>query len=102
MACPACGATDALERVRLGSQGTIHAHTVVHRSYPGVKTPFVSVVVDLDGGGTVRGTLTDVDPLAHLPVDLRVDMVFRDTGQRDKEGRPFLSYFFVPEGRTAP
>ena len=27
----------------------------------------------------------------------RVEMVFRDTGQRDKEGRPFLCYFFVPE-----
>jgi uncharacterized OB-fold protein len=96
MACAACGETTAIETVRLGTRGLIHAHTVVHRSYPGVKTPFISVVVDLDGGGTVRGTLTDVDPLAPLPSDLRVEMVFRDSGQRDKEGRSFLSYYFVP------
>lgn len=101
LACPACGSRKSLEAIALGTRGTVHAHTVVHRSYPGVKTPFVSVVVDLDGGGTVRGTLTDVDPLAEVSADLRVDMVFRDTGQRDKEGRAFLSYFFVPAGAAS-
>ena len=101
LACPACGARDTLKSVRLAQSGRIAAHTVVHRSFPGVKTPFVFVVVDLDGGGTVRGTLVDVDPLAELPAEQRVDMVFRDTGQHDPDGKPFLSYYFVPEGSAA-
>lgn len=98
-ACQACGERKAIERVRLGTRGVIYAHTVVHRSFPGVKTPFVSVVVDLEGGASVRGSLVDVDPLGELPE--KVAMVFRDTGQKDKSGRPFLSYFFVPEGLAA-
>lgn len=99
LACPACGETRALERVRLSTRGAVHAHTVVHRSYPGIETPFVAVIVDLDGGATVRGTLVDVDPLATPPA--RVEMVFRETTQRDADGRPFLCYVFVAEGRSA-
>jgi len=53
--------------------------------------------VDLDGGGSVRATLIEIDPLAPVPAELRVKMVFRDTGQRDAQGRSFLSYFFIPE-----
>ena len=102
LACPACGARDALAPVRLGCAGAIAAHTVVHRSFPGVKTPFVFVVVDLDGGGSVRGTLVDVDPLAEIPADQRVEMVFRDTGQADPAGRPFLCYYFTPKEGAAP
>jgi uncharacterized protein len=96
LACPACGNRDRIEHVNLAASGTVQAHTVVHRSYPGVKTPFVAAAVALDGGGTVRGTITDIDPLAPLPDEMRVRMVFRDTGQRDAQGRHFISYFFVP------
>lgn len=99
LACPACGETHALEPVRLSARGCVHAHTVVHRSYPGVETPFVAVIVDLDGGATVRGTLLDVDPLAEPPA--RVEMVFQETAQRDAQGQPFLCYGFVPERRPA-
>jgi len=96
LACPACGARDSFDRIELSTAGTVRAHTVVHRSFPGVKTPFVAVVVDLDGGGAVRGTLIDVDPLG--PVPAHVKMVFRDSGQQDKQGKPFISYMFVPSG----
>lgn len=95
LGCPACGSR-TVEPVELATTGTIAAHTVVHRSFPGVTTPFVSVVVDLDHGGAVKGTLAGVDPLA--PPPKRVRMVFRDTGQKDPQGQPFLCYVFVPEG----
>lgn len=101
LACPACGTRDTLRPVRLGRTGRIAAHTVVHRSYAGVKVPFVFVVVDLDGGGSVRGTLIDADPLAELAAEQRVDMVFRDTGQKDPDGKSFLSYYFVSQGSAA-
>jgi uncharacterized OB-fold protein len=99
IACPACGERTRIETVALGGGGTVHAHTVVHRSYPGVATPFVAVVVDLDSGGTLKGTLADVDPLAPPPE--RVELVFRDSGQRTHEGKPFLCYCFVPAGAGA-
>jgi uncharacterized OB-fold protein len=101
LACPACGARDSLEALHLARAGRIAAHTVVHRSLPGVEVPFVSVVVDLDRGGSVRGKLTGVDPLGDLSGEQRVAMVFRGTGQRDHSGKPFLCYYFVPEGSAA-
>jgi uncharacterized OB-fold protein len=99
IACPACGNRTAVETVTLGGRGTVHAHTVVHRSYPGVQTPFVAVIVDLDSGGTLKGTLTDVDPLA--PPPQRVELVFRPSAQHTREGNPFLCYYFIPAGSDA-
>ena len=99
IACPACGNRAAVETVALEGPGTVHAHTVVHRSYPGVRTPFVAVAVDLDSGGTLKGTLADVDPLASPPD--RVELVFRDSGQRTREGKAFLCYYFIPAGSDA-
>lgn len=97
MACASCGRRDAIEPVRLGNRGTLYNYTIVHRSYPGVAVPFVSAIVDLEGGGSLRGTLIDVEPdPAKLPRDMPVDIVFRDAGQTNKEGKHFLSYFFAP------
>lgn len=101
LACPACGARDTLRPTLLAHAGRIAAHTIVHRSFPGVQVPFVFVVVDLEGGGSVRGTLVDFDPMAELPAEQPVQMIFRDTGQRDRDGKPFLSYYFAPHGSAA-
>ena len=51
-ACPRCAAIGKLEPVRLAERGRLYAYTVVHRSFPGVKVPFVAAVVDLEGGGS--------------------------------------------------
>jgi uncharacterized OB-fold protein len=99
IACPACGDRTASSAGTLGGTGTVHVHTVVHRSYPGVATPFVAVVVDLDSGGTLMGTLVDVDPLSPPPG--RVELVFRDSGQRTHQGLPFLCYYFIPAEKDA-
>ncbi|MGE4322719.1 MAG: Zn-ribbon domain-containing OB-fold protein [Sphingobium sp.] len=97
VACPSCGGRDTLSTVKLGTKGKVYSYTIVHRSYPGVKTPFVAAVVDLDEGGSLKGTLLDVEAdVAKLPADMPVEIVFRDTGQKNKEGKPFLGYYFVP------
>jgi len=101
VACPACGARGSLKVEALGRTGTVAAHTLVSRSLPGVRTPFFSVVVDLDGGGSVRGTLNGVDPKAELPAGQRVEMVFGESAQRNAEGKQFLCYHFEPEGSAA-
>lgn len=97
LACAACCQRDGIEPLSLGTTGTLYNYTIVHRSYPGIPVPFVSAIVDLDGGGTLRGTLVDVEPdPVKLPRDLRVDIAFRDTGQTGPQEKPFLSYLFVP------
>jgi uncharacterized OB-fold protein len=37
------------------NSGTLYAYSIVHRSFPGIEVPYVSAIVDLDGGGTVEG-----------------------------------------------
>src|SRR5438128_2656457 len=87
MACDSCGRRDTVAPIHLSQKGSLYNYTVVYRSFPGVETPFVSAIVDLEGGGSLKGTLLDVEPVPEkLPRDMPVDVVFRDTGQKDKEG----------------
>jgi uncharacterized protein len=96
-ACGNCFAVGGFSPVRLSDTGRLYNYTIVYRSFPGIKTPFVSATVDLDGGGTVRGNLVDVeaDPAA-VKFDMPVKMVFRDTGLTDDSGATFISHYFVP------
>jgi uncharacterized protein len=60
--------------------------------------PYVSAVVDLEGGGTVKGNLINVkpDPSA-IKMGMPVRVVFKDAlGRKDKQGNSYLSYFFEP------
>lgn len=97
LACGSCGRRDTIALTKLSERGTLYTYTIVRRSFPGVAVPFVDAIVDLEGGGSIKGTLleAEADP-AKLPSDMPVKVVFRDTGQKDKEGRHFLSHFFVP------
>jgi uncharacterized OB-fold protein len=101
MACAACGMND-IAHVRLADTGRIRTCTVINRSYPGVPVPFIAAVIDIDGGGVVRGTLRapiPTNPVAEVgkPVRIFVD----DTGQRDPVGRPFYSHVFRPMEASA-
>src|SRR5215469_7599343 len=98
LACGSCGRRDTIASTKLSERGTLYSFTIVARSFPGVAVPFVEAIVDLEGGGTIKGTLLDAEPdPAKLPRDMPLKVVFRDTGQKDKEGRHFLSHFFVPQ-----
>lgn len=102
LACPACAAPNSLQPIRLALTGRVHSHTIVHRSYPGVAVPFVAAVVDLDGGGSIKGILRDVpSEQGAFPADMAVRVVFRDTGQRDPNGREFVSHYFEPAEGSA-
>jgi uncharacterized OB-fold protein len=98
-ACSACYARGSLQPLVLRTTGRLQNYTIVHRSYPGVKTPFVAAVVDLDGGGVLKGTLRDMDPTAaHLEPGAAISVLFDDTGQRDRQGRVLISYYFKGVG----
>jgi uncharacterized protein len=60
-ACARCGKPDFGTR-RLSADGTVRAFTIVHRASPDVPVPYVSAIVDLDGGGVVKANVVDVEP----------------------------------------
>jgi uncharacterized protein len=95
--CNACGARELMESIRLSETGTLYSYTIVHRSFPGVQTPFIAAIVDLDGGGALQGTLLglEADP-AKIPFGLPVQVIYRHSGQTSADGRPFHSYYFAP------
>lgn len=96
-ACAACGAADAISHVRLADSGRIRTATVISRSYPGVPVPFIAAVIEIDGGGIVRGTLHDKipdDPMSIIGRPVRI--CIEDTGQTDASGAPFYCHLFRP------
>jgi uncharacterized OB-fold protein len=95
--CAACRKRGTLKASRLSNKGKLYNFTVVHRNFPGVPVPFISAIVDLDGGGTLKGNLVDIVPSPEaLKFDMPVDVVYRDAGRKDKDGNSYLAYFFTP------
>jgi hypothetical protein len=96
--CSKCGQRKQLEAVRLSDRGHLHVYSIVHRTFPGIDVPYVSAVVDLEGGGTVKGNLIGVPPdPAKIRMGMPVRVVFKDAlGRKDKQGNSYLSYFFEP------
>lgn len=99
--CSKCGARDSLEATRLSNRGSLYVFSIVHRSFPGVQVPYVSAVVDLEGGGTLKGNLIGVDPSPEkIELGMPVEVVFKDAlGRKDREGNSYLSYFFQPRAK---
>jgi len=96
--CSKCGKRGEMSPRRLSNDGHLYVYSIVHRSFPGVAVPYVSAIVDLDGGGTVKGNLIGIeaDP-AKITMGMPVRVVYKDAlGRKDKEGNSYLSYFFEP------
>ncbi len=95
--CPRCATVNSLHPMRLADTGTLFSFTIVHRSFPHIKTPFISVVVQLAGGGYIKGNLEGVDPVPeavrfNMPVRVQFDRLpAPPSGQSD-----LLRYVFVP------
>jgi uncharacterized OB-fold protein len=83
--------------VTLATTGRLYNFTVVSRSLPGVTVPFISAIVDLDGGGTVKGNLLEVEPDPEkIAFGMQVEMVFRGAETAIASGSGYISHFFVP------
>ena len=95
--CSSCGARDRIEPHKLASTGTLYVYSIVHRSFPGVEVPYVSAVVDLDGGGTVKGNLINIEPTPEkIQMGMPVEVIFRVAPIKDREGNEYLTYYFQP------
>lgn len=99
LACARCAArADALETVRPDNTGTLHTASIVRRGYPGTPVPFVSAVVDIDNGPTIKGVLRldNLEP-SEIASGRRVKVVFDDAlGRTDADGNHYVSHFFEP------
>jgi len=60
--CSSCGTTGSCEAIRLSNRGELYVFSIVHRSFPGIETPYVSAIVDLEGGGVVKANVVNVEP----------------------------------------
>ena len=96
--CGKCFLNNALMEIKLGNTGRLYSYSIVHRSFPGVDVPYISAIVDLDGGGTIKGNLVGIEPHpAKIEFDMQLKVIFKDAlGRKDKEGNSYVSYFFEP------
>ncbi|UVO55847.1 Zn-ribbon domain-containing OB-fold protein [Sphingomonas sp. SUN039] len=101
MACRSCTSRTPPAAFRATDHGKLFSWAVVHRSYPGIAVPFVSAIVDLDDGLSLKGTLRNVEANA-LRSGMPVVVVLDDAGgTHDKHGASYVGFHFVPEGAHA-
>lgn len=95
--CSSCGTTGDFEAKPLSNRGELYVYSIVHRSFPGVEVPYVSAVVDLEGGGTVKGNLVGVEPdPEHVRMGMPVEVVYQVAPRKDRDGNEYLTYYFKP------
>ena len=94
-ACARCGSTQFGAR-RLAGEGVLRAFTIVHRASPGVTVPYVSGIVDLDGGGVVKANVVGVEPdPQHVTLGMRLTLTTFPIGT-DADGTEAVSFGFQP------
>ena len=96
--CSNCFARDSMKSIKLSNTGKLYSYSIVFRSFPGIEVPYISAIVDHDGGGTVKGNLIDCEPDPDkINFDMPVEVIFDDAlGRKDKDGNSYISYFFRP------
>lgn len=95
--CSKCGTSGRLEPQRLSDRGELYVYSIVHRSFPGVEVPYVSAIVDLEGGGTVKGNLVGIDPDPEkIRMGMPVQVIYEIAPRKDQEGNEYLTYYFEP------
>ena len=83
-------------RKKLATTGKLRSFSIVHRTVPGVPAPYVSALVDLDGGGSVKGNLLNVEPdPEHVKLGMAVRMTTFGAGT-DDDGTEAVAFAFEP------
>ena len=96
--CSNCTVRGKIEPVKLSNKGKLYSYSITFRSFPGIDVPYISAIVDLEGGGTIKGNIIDCEPDPEkIEFDMPVEVVFDDAlGRKDAEGNSYISYFFKP------
>ena len=94
-ACAHCGKTD-FGKKSLGTTGVVRSFAIVHQASPGVPVPYVSTVVDLDGGGQVKANIVNVEPEPDkVSLGMKVQLTTFVAGT-DDEGTEAVAFGFEP------
>lgn len=100
MACSKCGATNQFTQIPLSNKGNVWVFSVIHQSFPGIKTPYITAIVDLPEGVSVKSTLVDIDPdelqknpkmAFGLPVEMVANVV-----SKDRQGNEVVAFQYRP------
>jgi uncharacterized OB-fold protein len=95
-ACAHCSGTE-FTRVDLPTSGKVRSFTIVHRASPNVPTPYVSALIDLDGGnGTVKANVINTEPTPDrvtLGMAVRLATFVADV---DSQGTEAVAFGFEP------
>ncbi len=94
-ACAKCGKGEFTTRT-LPSEGAVRSFTIVNRAAPGVPTPYVSAIVDLDGGGVVKANVVNIEP---SPDQVQFGMPVRLTtfvAGADEDGTEAVAFGYEP------
>lgn len=102
--CSKCTSTEPLQEVQLSDRGSLYVYSIVHQSVPGVPVPYVSAIVDLPEGVSVRCNLIDIEPdPAKIQFGMPVEMVTRKVRERKEknaegveEAIDIIAFFFKP------
>jgi uncharacterized protein len=94
-ACANCGARHFHSR-GLANTGVLRAFTIVHRASPGVQVPYVSGIVDVDGGGVVKANIVGIEPdPGNLALGMKVKLTTFPAGT-DSEGTEAVAFGYQP------
>jgi uncharacterized OB-fold protein len=94
-ACAHCSALE-FKRRDLSTTGVVRSFAIIFQAAPGVPVPYVSSVVDLDGGGSVKANILNVEP---EPDNLSFGMKVRLTtfvAGTDDDGTEAVAFGFEP------
>src|SRR5438876_11880682 len=100
LACSKCGTSGNFSQVPLSDKGKVWVFSVIHQSFPGIKTPYVTAIVDLPEGISVKSNLVDVDPeeLQKNPqkgFGMAVELVVNKVAT-DRQGNDVMAFQYRP------
>lgn len=100
VACSKCGEQNKFSPIKLSNTGKVYVFSVVHQSFPGIKTPYITAIVDLPEGVSVKANLLEVDPEQAQKepkkiFDMPVDMI-TFTAAKDREGHEVIGFGYKP------
>jgi uncharacterized protein len=94
-ACARCGKLEFAHKA-LATTGVVRSFTIVFRAAPNVPVPYISSVIELDGGGVVKANLKDVEPDPKaITLGMPVRLVTFTCGT-DDEGSDAVAFGFAP------
>jgi uncharacterized OB-fold protein len=96
-ACASCGQRTFGSR-ELATTGVVRSFSIIHQAAPGVPVPYVSSVVELDGGGAVKANVLNTEPdPEHVKLGMKVKLTTFVAGT-DDDGIEAVAFGFEPVG----